>query len=223
MPVYKAPIYKAPIYGPTWAGAYIGVNAGYGWGNSSIDVIGDAVTLADFTGIGIPTSVKVSPKGFLGGATAGYNWQHGKLVYGIEGDFDFATIKGSGSATAGVFVNSGAEKIDMFSTVRGRLGYTVWDSFLVYGTGGLAMGHAKLSSSLADAVSTDGNSDSKWLVGWTVGAGAEYQLSRSWSVKGEYLYYSLGKIQTSYTVGPVETVEAQFKGNIVRLGLNYHF
>ena len=36
------------------------------------------------------------------------------------------------------------------------------------------------------------------LLGWTIGAGAEYALSQSWSVKAEYQHFDFGKMSYSY-------------------------
>ena len=59
--------------------------------------------------------------GFVGGLQIGKNWQAGKIVYGIEGDLSL----------------SGTDGIDWVGTLRGRLGYLVNPSILVYGTAGL--------------------------------------------------------------------------------------
>ena len=159
-------------------------------------------------------------------------------MYGLEADFDLAAIKGSGTETAShpftggsTITNriTGEEKHGTFTTARGRIGYTVQDSLLLYATGGLAAGRAHLSYTLETAsngspLPTLGSASSKWLIGWTAGAGAEYALNHHWSVKTEYLYYDLGKAETSFAfAGGLATIEAPFKGNIVRAGLNYKF
>jgi outer membrane immunogenic protein len=69
--------------------------------------------------------------------------------------------------------------------------------------------------------------------GWTVGGGFEYLFDRQWTVKAEYIYFDLGSI--SYGLSPlVSTVggvpwttvgvaasTTDFRGSIVRVGLNY--
>ncbi|MEI9406926.1 outer membrane protein [Mesorhizobium argentiipisi] len=178
-----------------WTGAYIGVNAGGGFGTFSLDPAG-----------GGPGGFDLSSSGFLGGIQAGYNWQVGQFVYGVEADIQAANIKGELS-----FGGPGLEtKVDWFGTLRARIGYTPVDRFLVYGTGGLAYGHEKVSVPGADF--------SKTRVGWTVGAGAEYAITNNWSFKSEYLYTDLGKA-TFDTLG----ADVKVPFHTVRVGLNYKF
>src|ERR1700709_1570255 len=65
-----APYAPSPVNQPlnaySWAGPYLGGNLGYAWG--SVD--------------NNPTN----PSGFQGGVQAGYNWQNGPWVFGVEGD-----------------------------------------------------------------------------------------------------------------------------------------
>jgi outer membrane immunogenic protein len=71
-------------------------------------------------------------------------------------------------------------------------------------------------------------------VGWTVGAGAEWMVAQHWSIKGEYLYYDLGSVTLNNAFfvtngegtpffGATIASRASYNGNIVRLGVNYHF
>jgi len=104
-------------------------------------------------------SLSVSPKGWLGGAQLGYNWQQNSLVYGFEADFDWSGIKDSTSAPwfvnganpvgypANLTGNVGLEqKLNYFGTLRGRLGWAN-NALLLYSTGGLAWGHVETTFS----------------------------------------------------------------------------
>lgn len=151
-----------------------------------------------------------SIKGGLAGGTVGYNWQTGNWVYGLEADAAWADI--SASATTGLV--TARDKIDGTGTARGRIGYA-FDTVLLYGTGGYAWADNQLSlSALGVSVS-----DTKFLNGWTAGAGVEVMFAPKWSVKAEYLYKSFeGK---SYFSGLIPTGDLNVHS--VQVGVNYHF
>ena len=143
-----------PLNAYSWAGPYLGGNLGYAWG--SVD--------------NNPTK----PSGFAGGVQAGYNWQSGPWVFGVEGD-----IQATGADDTFApwkFSNP------WFGTVRGRVGYA-FNNILFYGTGGLAFGELRGE--------TFGLSESHTNAGWTAGVGAEFGLAQNWSAKIEYLYVDL--------------------------------
>lgn len=189
-PYTKAPVAPVAVY--NWTGFYLGIVGGGAWEDSSTD-----------------------PKvkgGFVGG-TAGYNWQTGNVVFGLEADGSWADVNAS-ATTLGVTLTN---KIDALGTVRGRIGYAV-NQVLFYGTGGYAWIDNKLSlSTLGVTVS-----ESKLRSGWTVGAGVEAFFAPQWSVKGEYLYRSFSG-ETYFTgIGlPFNTGTDSF--HTVQVGVNYHF
>ena len=198
-PAYKAPVYVAPVF--SWTGFYIGANAGYGWAKSDWS---SAVTSGD-----------PKPKGFLVGGTLGYNMQTGNFVWGLEGDIDLSTIKGSTTGGTGVCAGAGCETRNRwFGTARGRIGYA-FDRWLPYLTCGAAFGDIKMSPST-------GLAETKTKIGWTAGAGVEWAFAANWSTKVEYLYTDLGKSTCSAASCGVDT-DVSFKANIVRVGLNYRF
>jgi outer membrane immunogenic protein len=197
-PYTKAPVAVASVY--NWTGFYLGIVGGGSWEASSGD-----------------------PKmkgGFVGG-TAGYNWQTGNVVFGIEADGAWADVSASATGPVavpgfGVVSTTFSSKTDAMGTVRGRIGYAV-NQVLFYGTGGYAWIDNKLSiSALGVTVS-----DSKWHSGWTVGAGVEAFFAPQWSVKGEYLYRSLGSETYFSNLGGLPSGTLNF--HTVQVGVNYHF
>jgi len=192
-PRYKAPAYVAPAVA-TWNGFYIGIVAGYGFGTSNWDF----------------PAVNTSPKGFLAGATLGYNLQTGSWVWGIEADGSWSQVKGSSDCFGGTCET----KTDWLATGRLRIGYAGWASFLPYVTGGAAGGDIKASSPFGSASKTE--------IGWTAGAGLEYALWTNWSIKGEYLYVDLGKFDCGASCGAASD-NVSFKEHVVRAGVNYRF
>jgi outer membrane immunogenic protein len=81
----KAPVYKAPpVVIPTWAGWYVGANAGWvGSGNDTVTNNGtDTGTGGLGTGLAngaLPTSVNLTSSGFLGGCTVRLQLASGRL------------------------------------------------------------------------------------------------------------------------------------------------
>jgi outer membrane immunogenic protein len=191
----KAPAYRdAPSYA-NWTGFYVGLNAGYGFGKSNWDV----------------PAVSPSPKGGLFGATLGYNFQTGSWVWGVEGDLDVSTMKGSTTCA----VVTCETKDSWLGTARARIGYAGWNNWLPYLTGGAAIGDIKADSVLGSA--------NKTKLGYTFGGGIEYALWTNWSVKAEYLYVNLGSFDCGLACAGVTPDNVSFKTNIVRAGLNYRF
>ena len=141
------------------------------------------------------------PSGLLGGVQAGYNWQSGPLVFGVEGDLQ---LNGAEDTFAPwKFSNP------WFGTVRGRVGYA-FNNVLIYATGGLAFGSLRAE--------TFGLSESHTNAGWTAGVGAEFGIAQNWTAKIEYLYVDLANSRF--------TITGQNNGyqfGLIRAGVNYHF
>src|ERR1041385_1858157 len=106
-PVVNAPVVALPaVY--DWSGFYLGINGGYGWGNSSFD--GITGTMGNF-----------NTTGWVAGGTAGYNLQYGHVVFGLEGDIDWSNLNGSASCVGG-FASCQVNN-DWLGTARGRFGF----------------------------------------------------------------------------------------------------
>jgi outer membrane immunogenic protein len=254
-----APV-AVPVVAPapwSWTGFYVGGNAGYSWGNADATgtvALAVSVNGVPFTSLLTPQSAggTNSVNGWLGGGQAGFNWQSGALVVGIEADIQATGQSGSntfcsnGSTTcpAGPFLFGTApfmltvdQKLIWFGTARGRIG-AGGDRFLFYVTGGAAVGEIKADyvsfGSLAPTALPAGVAGSANFtkVGWVVGGGVEARLIGNWTAKLEYLYMDLGSFSDAVTVSgsalPVtSTVTTAFTSrltdSIVRVGLNYKF
>lgn len=218
-----------------WTGFYLGAAAGYSWSNDGgVRFDGrSGGSRQQVIDVGILKSVLGSnPDGFVGGLEGGYNWQVNDLVVGVETDFSYSDINGSGfhyfdgGEIYFPTTSKASQSLDWFGSARLRLGYAL-DNILIYGTGGLAYGDTSVDYKV-DSFGTFKDSSSEWRVGWTIGGGAEYAIDRNWTAKVEYLYYDLGKNSAKgYFDAPFEedtlSYSAEFKGNIVRAGVNYRF
>jgi len=211
----KAPSLNPPIIVPAynWTGFYVGVAGGAGLGSSTHS---SPLIPIDFSGT-------FDVNGGIVGATAGYNWQSGPVVFGVEGDISKSWFKGSTAGVPPVFCPPGgalancATELQWLGTARGRIGYA-WDRVLPYATGGVAYGNLRGSSD------NGANSGSMTRAGWTVGAGVEVMLAASWSAKLEYLYVDLGTAKSLFIRNPgAIPFDVSFRTNIVRAGLNYKF
>ncbi|MDX8468916.1 porin family protein [Mesorhizobium sp. VK23B] len=200
----------APAEGINWSGAYIGAVAGYGWKSDTYHYSGNSV---DF-----------DSNGFVGGVTAGYNWQRGQIVFGVEGDISYADMKGSvvsSFLSPPCFIEGCTAKVDWFGTGRARVGYS-FENFLPYATGGFAVGHVKGSADIGACglVGTCSYSDTRW--GWSAGAGVEWAMNQQISFKAEYLHVDLGR--PSFVTGnPPDPSTDRIDFDTVRIGINYHF
>lgn len=194
-PPVKAPVYHAPIFG--WTGFYIGINGGYGWGNS------------DWNGV---FAARTDPSGFLVGGTLGYNWQTGPWVLGLEGDIAYSDMRGS--FTNAVCPAGCETRNEWLATARGRLGYAI-DRVMPYVTGGLAVGDIQ-----ANPTGFAGVSETN--AGWTIGGGVEAALAPNWTAKIEYLHVDLGNVGCSAAACGAAT-NVDFQANVVRAGLNFRF
>jgi outer membrane immunogenic protein len=233
----RAPVYKAPPapYATSWTGCYFGANAGGGWANRTGDRdeinVNNAVIAA---GTGVPVTMGTPSSGAIGGGQLGCNYQTGQFVFGVETDFQGSGIRGSSSISTvpgggnDPTNGTGSEQLDWFGTLRGRAGFTPMNNLLLYGTGGLAYGGVKDNATLLFIPPADGSyagSASQTKVGWTAGAGAEYALTRNWSVKLEYLYVDLAAtdVQMMDPTRPGQSINYRFQhhDNIARIGVNY--
>jgi outer membrane immunogenic protein len=139
--------------------------------------------------------------GVVGGGQIGYNYQFSQFLAGVEADIQ------------GTSMSHGRGNISLpwFGTVRGRVGYLVTPTLLLYGTGGFAYGGVEAFN------------QSNTRTGWTAGGGAEWMFMPNWSAKIEYLYTDLsaGGVQGGWGWNYGYNRHPQF--NTVRAGVNYHF
>jgi outer membrane immunogenic protein len=241
-PVYtKAP--TMPVY--SWTGGYLGVNAGYGWGDSEVAttaVAGGYFADSSITAIASAGAQTINPKGFTGGGQIGYNWQAGSsTVLGVEVDFQSFRLTSTVASAAvypccaptGFAIAQGVQTT-WLATFRARLGYLVTPSTLLYVTGGGALSDFQGAFVFLDTFgpAAELGSFNTTKLGWTFGGGVEWAMWNGWSAKAEYLFVSFPSVtitSTNLVAGglafptSIFTHTADLDANIVRLGLNYKF
>jgi outer membrane immunogenic protein len=210
----------------TWSGAYVGAHAGGAWGT---------VNVTDNANDGVPPGpFNYSVSGAFGGATAGYNWQEGGFVLGVEGDLGYLSPQGSGiigsqsSSHQDLTLGGG-----IYGDATGRAGFA-FGSTMIYAKGGAAF-----FSGSANQATTNPNythTGTGTFTGWTAGGGVEQSLTDNLSVKVEYQHFDFGTQEGHQTAIADElpqpggtTAGTEFDNwhqlgvDTVKVGLNYHF
>ena len=215
-----APVYTTAIVAPpTWGGLYGGLNLGGRWLNDRI-----STTVLP---VGSTFSGTLNTWGAMGGLQAGYNWQFGNVVAGIEAD---ANILGAGSTqtNSALGITDSIKSPAFLLTVRPRLGWAFDHRTLVYGTVGYAFETVQVNDSVNFGGPTSVLSDVNGRrSGWAAGGGLEYAFSRGVSAKIEYLYLGLGTLNST-VIAPAASglanvnVMHKLSDNIVRAGVNFH-
>jgi outer membrane immunogenic protein len=171
----------------TWAGAYVGLNLGVAGGNSDWTVLRSVALFADAVA---GNSLSQRMAGPLGGIQAGYNFQSGPLLFGIEALANGSLVRGQRVAPFGAADDQLKVEMRALLAATGRVGYA-WDSSLAYVKGGVAAALIHASAKDTTAPVTGAGSDDNWRVGPTIGVGFEYAVNRTVSVALEYNYIHL--------------------------------
>jgi|SRR5215470_8465275 len=249
----KAPVAPVPRVISDWTGFYIGIHGGYGWArpnisdfdlNQSNPAIVTAAANDEHFSLHAPKL-----RGTVFGGHAGYNWQWGQRgVAGFEIDYSVSNIQ----RTQGAFADLGypfftsntrtlQSKLDSLASARARVGFLVGPEFLLYGTGGAAWGHTKVTDSYVqhrlgygdDVFASRASADH---FGWVAGAGTEWKLWNSGlMLRVEYLHYGFGSASlafdadvNTYTGDHVKRSSfnlplEKLTTDVVRGGLSYKF
>ena len=188
----KAPAMIATIY--DWSGFYLGFNAGGGsartcWTNQ-VTIAGVAATNAE----GCHDAT-----GALAGGQVGYRWQTGGWVFGVEGQGNWANLKGRNASQLAPGVTN-QTKINGVGLLTGQIGYA-WNNVLWYVKGGAAVTGEKYSW-LATATGTpfDQASATRW--GAAVGTGVEVGFANNWSIAAEYEHLFMGNRTLTFSGVP---------------------
>src|SRR5262245_33677300 len=193
MAVKAQPVPELPY---NWSGLYVGANFGGAWTNGSLNISNN-----NFYG-GLTE--------FIGGVQAGYNFQAGHLLFGIEGDFDGATFAHPALPTPIL----GTVRQNWVGTLAGRFGL-VEDKWLLYAKLGGGWVHSNATLNFP-SVTWQGSSTSS---GWLAGAGVEYGFKPNWTLKLEYNYIGLG----SWASSTIPSIQLNRDLQMVKFGVNYKF
>jgi outer membrane immunogenic protein len=229
----------------SWTGPYVGVNVGYGSGNDRTTGTLSEPTVSSTIAPAAADSV-VAPKGVLGGAQVGYNWQGGaNWLVGFEADLQGSnqTDKACTSPLCNTINTLGSppqsiaftieQELKWFATFRARAGL-VHNALLLYVTGGAALAQVTETDNFTQnagpgvALTNASSQFTSDKAGWVVGAGAEAALSGNLTGKIEYLFMDLGNVSNSFNFTQSSTpatfsTTSTIRDHIFRAGLNYRF
>ena len=213
----KAPAIIAAVY--DWSGFYIGLNGG---GASSRE----CYTVFSVAGAAVnPNSEGChSATGAVAGGQIGYRWQASNWVFGVEGQGDWANLKGSNASLTAVVPYTNQTKINGIGLFTGQVGYT-WSSVLLYLKGGAAVASNSYSSFFtATGVAFNQASDTRW--GGAVGTGIEFGFAPNWSVGLEYDHLFMGNPSVTFPATAIAVTRSDNIRQGVDMGtvrVNYRF
>jgi outer membrane immunogenic protein len=201
-PVTPVLIQPAPEPEMDWSGAYGGLILGLGQGTYG-------------NGTNFPGDGEGDWDGSLYGIALGYNFQNGRMVYGGELTYSGANIQGSENCVNPAFQCYG--EISSIATLRGRIGYLVAPSTLIYGTAGFAMANLTFGTNNGMGV---GGQQSRNVNGYVVGLGVEQAITDRLNFRGALLHYEFDGA-TYQTDVPYTNVGGDL--NQLELGLVFRF
>ncbi|MDR7220765.1 outer membrane beta-barrel protein [Aminobacter aminovorans] len=205
---------QAPSY--DWSGVYAGVLLGYGTGDSA------AVSEDGFDGSAPEGRADLSPDGFTGAAVAGYNWQRGQLVYGLEGELGYLGAKDSFWEPDGDDY-FGQTEYGLYGSLVGRVGFAV-DRTLISAKAGLIVADIDYGYGDTDSDEPDPDGsifDSGARAGFTVGTSLEHAFTNDWIGRLDYSYSDFGSHDR--TDGYDASYEVSDSIHMIRVGIAKKF
>jgi outer membrane immunogenic protein len=223
-----APVYKAaPVVRPACAqfgGFYVGASGGWAYHDRTWNDRDNWID--NFSSDFNSSSLTNSRSGGTAGVQAGYNWQRGCTLFGIEVDASWAGLKGSNflsptsSSTGTTLILE--DNLNWWATARSRTGVIV-DNLLLYVTGGAAYANIKQSWTGGDSNSSESFSAQSGRWGWVGGVGVEWAWSDQVSIKSEALYIRFNDISTTvFSAAGAQNVTFDHHDSmwVSRIGLN---
>jgi outer membrane immunogenic protein len=183
-----------------WSGFYIGLNGGGGSARKCWDISNNGIAINAVTVGVLATPFNEgchNATGFLGGAQMGYRLQSGGWVFGIEGQGDWTSFKGSNTSLFYGPPILNQSRVNALGLFTGQVGYA-WNNVLWYVKGGGALTSDRYNGINATSnVFYDAATEIRW--GGTVGTGVEFAFAPGWSVAFEYDHLFMGTRSNSFT------------------------
>ncbi len=190
-----------------WSGGYIGVHGGGDANGFKSSGASPNINALNFSG---KRNTRSMGGGRLG-VQAGYNFQAGSLVYGVEAES--ALLLGSRKKSS---THLGVEQHSRHA-LKARLGYS-FGSTLVYGVAGIGIAPVRYTSPATGGFASSRKNETR--AGPLLGFGVEQMLTDRISLKGEVDYLALGKQKMNFAAGRTHVTAGDLSAKI---GVNYRF
>lgn len=236
-------VLSGSVFAADGQSAWEGLNAGVSVGSHlakkrTIDISGSPIITGSQPGQ-VPYSLSVDrDEAVIGGLLIGYNWKAGAMVYGLEADYTFNELKDESRHCSPTGCNNvettASASVDSLMTVRGRLGITTTNQWLLALTGGVAAGKINVKNNINEFASAgrqfyDSNTENK--IGWALGIEVGYAFTPNLMLRADYTYYDLGKTDSrrGYQTNPVlntqygDYASIRMDGSLLRASLMYKF
>ncbi|MBN9550476.1 MAG: porin family protein [Alphaproteobacteria bacterium] len=195
----------------SWSGVYVGGYAGGSFGRNRLKNLNGS------------SDVSLSPAGGTLGGLAGFNYQTGPLVFGVEGEFGYdGWKKGADYLNSGNNTRHAESEGTYIGRLRGRVGYAT-GNLLIYSAGGVSFADDKVTQS--NPFSGRSDSINRTLTGWNIGVGAEYAFGSNWTGRPESIHDGFGKKTYDFQSLPAGFAnrEVHLDQDTVRVALAYKF
>jgi outer membrane immunogenic protein len=202
-----------------WTGGYIGLDVGGGRGT---------VVVTDTHGGVPPGPFSYWTWNILADLTAGYNFQAGAFVLGVEGRVGYLDPLGKGLVPSSdpAFHQDLTISPGLTAELSGKVGLAV-EHTLIYAKGGIVIFNGQSQQvTTKPGYQTEPSGTFK---GWTAGVGVEQMVTDNVSLRAEYAHTDYGVVtgdQLSIGDPPIGYkyfYDTKFTTDAVTMGVNFHF
>jgi outer membrane immunogenic protein len=198
----------------TWTGWYIGVQGGFANHRGTFldqdGYLAGAFTVPAASGLSFDAA---NTGGFIG-AHAGFNWQSGIIVTGLEADIHGIGAKATLSPPRPAQPQSSVTwDTPWLATLRARVGVTLAPTTLLYATGGLAVAHVK-DVAIQNPTVPEFMTVDQTKAGWTIGGGIEQMLTQNVTIRGEVRHVDLGSASATCGIHPGGLCFGLYRGQV---------
>lgn len=158
---------------------------------------------------------KIETSGNIGGLIIGHVWRSGAVNLSIESDIGVGLIEGTyrGDNYTDTY------RIRLNGHLRSKLGYELSERLNIFVTGGLAAASHQYAY---DFDVGNAESDTRWLLGWTIGAGVGFEVLKGTVVNLEFNHDDYGKKEYYFPEADIHE-DARASADFLRVSVIHEF